>query len=490
MAKDRHLDDFIDALDFNNIIFNKTGGNNEGREGNNMNSMYFDDVMKQKILKKTKLRLRKKQTFLRYTAVACVLLMVISYFTPNTPVYALRQTILSYIPGIGVVQNNDDSDTITSVLIDPVKIMDGKRFVEIRAAFIKGNMLVISGLTNIEPIDAKILDNTKDYMEFFSGETTPGIYLVGDNDKIKAGHQEWAGPSYDKRISKMSIYFYLNEDAPPGIYHFEVDGFDKPIEIILSPVKAGSIPDEIGDRAVVDDVMAFAHTSREKDITEIMISIIAPNEYKDPRCYLFEHEKELFESGIYIADEKGVRYEPDDDLRESRNSGINTFYFRIAEDTKGLKLVIPQILFDMDYKENDIKINVPKENKEVIINKKIQLGNHNITLERASMILAGNDILPEGFESIDNIMINASTTTIDNSSESILRIVPHIPLSSSKFHYLPTSYSVHASFWDPKERSGYSFINFDSMQKTKKIIIDFSTEISMIGPWEIQLEEK
>ena len=70
--------------------------------------------------------------------------------------------------------------------------------------------------------------------------------------------------------------------------------------------------------AVIDDVMIFAHTIREKDIVEVLVSIVAPGEYKNPISFLFDYEKELFASGVYLTDQSGARYEPDEELRKSR----------------------------------------------------------------------------------------------------------------------------------------------------------------------------
>lgn len=87
-------------------------------------------------------------------------------------------------------------------------------------------------------------------------------------------------------------------------------------------------------------------------------------------------------------------------------------------------------------------------------------------------------------------MLNASATTETSSRESVLRIVPDIQVMDSRFHYVQVSQAVNAEFWDPKLHSGYSLINFDGLMQTKKIMINFSAEFSMAGPWEIQLYEE
>jgi hypothetical protein len=491
MAENRNLDEFIESLDTYEMSFKEAGGIDRGTTGRNTDSLYMDDCLKQKILKKTNRKLQRRKTFIKYAAAACILLAVLSSFIPNTPVYALRQTILSYIPGIGVVENIDETNIIKGVLAEPVKVTDGDKFVEIRSAFLRGNVLKISGVTNIGAIDAKDLDNVEDIKEFFSREKAgPLIYLIQDNERTKDRHQVWAGPSRETRRYRFDAYFNLNEDTPANSYLFEMDGLEKNIEIALSPVKASTTPEEIGNAAIIDDVMIFAHTIREKDLVVVLVSIVAPSEYKHPRSYLFHHEKEYFASGVYLTDQKGTRYEPDEDLRKSQDDEISSFYFHVPEDKEGLTLVVPQILFQRDYKENNIKITMPKKNKDTLIDKTIQLGSHNISLDQAALVPAGSEILPDGFKTADCLMLNASAATETSSRESVLRIVPHIQVMDSPFHFVQVSQAINAEFWDTKLHGGYSLISFDGMEETKKIMINFSAEFTMDGPWEIQLDEE
>src|SRR5699024_7549876 len=98
MANKRYLDRFLE-------------------ESKNMDLPHLDKHIKNKILRKTKEEMHKRQAIITYGIAACILLTLICSFIPNNPVYAFRQSILSYIPGYGVVKSIDDSDTITSALL-------------------------------------------------------------------------------------------------------------------------------------------------------------------------------------------------------------------------------------------------------------------------------------------------------------------------------------------------------------------------------------
>ncbi len=481
----RYLDNFIRDFEAGDM---NTGESGAGLVGGDRSPFCFDDIMKQRILRRTFRRVRRMQTAARYAAVACIALLVISYFTPNTPVFALRQAVLSYIPGIGVVRNAGDSDIVSDVLACPVRVVDGDKFVEIRAGFIKGDTLAISGLTNVGTVDAAGLGSTEEYKDIYSEVETPHIYLIRGDTRIKAGLQVWAGPSFETGSYKMNAYFNLDQETAGGPHILEMDGFGKSIEISLTPTKTGILPEEIGSATVVDGVMIFANITREKDIVEALVSIIAPDEYQNPRCYLFRHEKALFESGICIVDEDGVRYEPDEDLRAGRDEDINTFYFHVPGDRNGLKLVVPQILFESRYRGNDLAISMPGE-EGAALKRQVQLGSYTVSLDGATLIAAGADVLPEDFKPGCCLEITTSATAENGSRESILRLVPEILLPGSGF---PSpgrvSQSVQADFWEPGRNGGCSFVCFDHMREIQKIIIHLTAEIAMAGPWEIPLK--
>lgn len=485
MAGNRYLDDFTAKLDINNP--DVAAVREVGPESVDAGLVGLNNTMKQKILQRTRRKVGRRAAITRYIAAAFIGLIIISYFTPNTPVFALRQAVLSFIPGIGVVRTDDDAGIITDVLASPVRVTDGEKFVEIRSGFIKGNIISISGLTDVGTLDPAALDSIEEFKRYYSEAAVPQIHLVQGDEKIKAGQVMWAGPSFETALYKINACFYLDQKAAGGPYVFDLDGFDRPIEIFLAPAKSGSGLEEMGNGVVIDGVMAFANVTRDNNLVEALVSIVAPGEWQNPRGYLFDHERTLFESGVYLIDEEGARYEADEDLRRSRDSEIYTFYFHVPEDRKGLQLVIPQILFEYDYRENDLKIAAPRGEK-VVINKRVQLGDHTISFEQASLLTAGDEMLPEDLKPYGSLMIEAGATTENGSRESVLRIVPEIMLSGSGLGSpRRVSQSVYADPWGLEQSSGQSFVCFDDRQKAKKIIINFKLEVSMAGPWEIPL---
>ncbi|MEN6314704.1 MAG: hypothetical protein ABFD25_10695 [Clostridiaceae bacterium] len=471
----RYLDDFVKDLDV-------TGPD-------------IDSRMKHRILDKTYKKLRYGWFSVRNIAAACLLVFAVSAMIPNTPVNALCQKIFSFIPGVGVVQSNKGSGEIKSVLKEPVKITDGDEFIEIKTAYVKDNTLNVSAKTNVGAIDAGEFKDAAELKKFFSGETSPEIYLLSGNERHKSIQTQRSGPSFETRVYSINAGFTLNnDDLNMQTFKLELEGFDKTVEIKMSPAESGTVPQDLGRVAVIDDVMVFADINRTGNALEILLSAVAPKEYNNIRFSLFDIEKELFQNGVYIVDEEGSVYEADDEMRKQNSSDMNSFYFNIPQNKKGLKLVVPQILYTKQYYNGDIKINMPKKGKDAVINRQIDLNESTVQIEKASFIPANDPLLPDDFKPFDCLKIDAGASRQNNSREVICRVIPDIQvkrsmqLSDWMSGYIRVSNSVNAELWSRNKQRGYSIVQFENMDKAGKILLNFDVECAMIGPWEIEIE--
>ena len=301
MHKNRYLDEFTE-----NIL---------------ESDFSIEAVMKTEILDKTYKKIKKnKWAYLKSIAAACILLVVLSAFIPDSPVNALCKRIFSFIPGVGIVQNSDGVSQIKAVLNEPVKVLNGDEFVEIKTAYITDNTLRLSIKTNVGAVDAEGIEDPVEFKRFFAGETAPTLYLVGVNGKTKSSHSVWSGPSFETRVYSIDVIFNLDEESIINeVYKFEMAGFNKLIEITMSSVNSGTDPESVSNVAVIDNIMVFANISRGNGILEVLLSSVAPEEYNDIRFHLFDHEAQLFNNGIKVIDEDGMIYMPDEKLRENNN---------------------------------------------------------------------------------------------------------------------------------------------------------------------------
>ena len=456
--------------------------------GINASDYTADLTLKQKILQKTYRKIRNGWYYFRRIAAACLILAVLSAFIPNTPVNALCQKLFSFIPGIGIVENTDHDGTIRCVLEKPIKVTDGEQFIEIKTAYLSDTALNLSIKTNVGAINAGEFKDPAEFKAFFAGETAPGLYLHTATGKMKSSHSVWSGPSFETRVYSVEASFYLDaQQADSQVFRLEMEGFSQSVEINMIPVSSGTSPETFGNVAIIDNVMIFANVSREGDVLEVLLSSVAPKEYKNIRFHLFDDEKRLFDGGVHLVDQEGNIYQPDEELRMLNNSNMNCFYFVVPEEKTELKLVLPQILYNRDYDGDDIKIAMPKVGKDKVLNKEWRLGEGILTLEKVTLISADDPLMPEEFKAFQGIKLDASYRAGANTRERVLRVLPDVEVPDSMIDYAMISQSTYAELWADKP-GGYSITVFDDMETTKKIRLKFGVECATIGPWVITLE--
>lgn len=463
----------------------------------------IDKELKEKILsntynklnvKKTKkeIRLHKKKNIpvffsIRNIAAACLIIFVLSTFIPGTPANALYQKLFSFVPGIGVIEN--EYGIIKGALNESVRVENNNEFLEVKSAYIANNTLNIIINTNISTDHIENIKDKQDALKFFSGENMPGVYLKFNNQEQKLNNFTTGSLSIDTKAYTINGYFHLYENTPvKTLFHIAMDGFEKTADFKLSPVKKGDIPDAMGSNTTINDIIVFANTNRTGDILSVNLSTVAPKIYQGVRFHLFNHEKALFLNSVYILDNKGVKYYPDENLRKQNSSGIHSFYFRIPHDKKAVKIVLPQVLFSRDF-DSEIKIEMPKVGKEVNINRKICLDNSLLKIEQTSIVPKNDSLLPEQFKDFDCMKIDYSTEYINESNEKILRIIPDIQVSDSLFEYRRPSSGSFSELLPLDKNASYALVQFEDMDKTKKVLLNLEIEYGIIGPFDLNLNK-
>jgi hypothetical protein len=428
---------------------------------------------------------------IRNIAAACLVIMIFSAFIPNSPVNALYQKIFSFIPGVGVVQNNSEEDLIKGALDKSVRVVDNDEFMEVKSAYIANNALNVSIVTNIGMDSIGDIKDKKEVLKFFSGETKPGVYLLAESNKIKLENYSMGGPTSETKAYTIKGCFYLYENTPVNsLFLITMDGFEKTVDIRMSPVKNGVTPESMGKTITVNDIMIFADTKRSGSILSVDLSTVAPKIYQGIRFYLFNHENELFPESVYVLDRDGVKYYADEDLRKQNNSSVHTFYFRIPDDRQISKIVFPQILYSTDI-DSEIKIRMPEIDKPVHMDSKIDLGDSSILLKKTSIISKNDSLLPENFNKFDCMKVDYDARYKEGSNIKILRIIPDILVPDSDFMtgYTKPSSAIFSDLLSFNKNTGYAIVHFNDMDRTKKIMINVGIEFAVIGPFEMDISD-
>lgn len=472
MSEAKHLDNFADTL--NPAIYP------------------ISKNMKELILNKAKKRINQKRYAVRMMIAACIVLLLISAFIPNTPVYALRQNIFSFIPGIGVIQENENGDRIVNVLQSPVKVTENNAFIEIHAAYATNDNLRIFARTNVgvpEISNIKEMKEQKRLLEFAAGESSGIIYLVSSEEKIQAGSMLTA--LNHEGVTTVDATFPLQNGMDLDKFCLEFEGFNQKIEIYMFPAASGSILDELGSVVQVDEnILIFADVQREGEVIEVLTTIIAPKEYEDLRMFLYDFERSLFHNDVHILDQGGNRYLPDDELRRLNNSGMNSLYFNVPQEKEGLRLVIPQILYTRGRLNNGIEIqmNVPKPEEGITINKEFQLGDMSILIEQVSFVPAGHPLLPDEWRAHDVMKVDTRAEAIKETNEMICRIMPDVQINDRSVKWRWISQAVNGELWALDDQRGYALVQFSELSADPKILMTFDVEFARKGPWVIELE--
>lgn len=426
---------------------------------------------------------------IRNATAACLALLLIYIFLSSSPVHALYQKIFSFIPGIGVIRSETEDSIIQSALNEPVRVSDDNAFLEIKSAYIVNNRLTVTISTNIGTGHIRNMQDKKEILQYVSGETMPGIYLLYNGQKVKLTGYSAAGPSLETKIYTINGSFYLEDNTPADtVFQITMDGFDKFVDFQLSLVKNGITPESMGSTLTVHDIVIFANTDRNEDILSVTLSTVAPKIYRNLRFYLFDFEKELFGDCIYLLDQEGIQYHPDDDLRLLNNSGIHTFYFRIPSDREVIKIVIPQILYNR-HNDAEIKINMPKMDSPIALQKELDLGESSLLLNNASMVPKHDPILPDEFYQYDCLKLDYHSIYPMGSIEKILRIIPNIHVPDGLTGYKRPSSAVNSELCPLEKNEGYTLINFEDMDKSKKIMITLDIEQAVMGPFELYIKD-
>lgn len=448
----------------------------------------IDSEMKRKILRRTHRKIRNQWLGFKVTAAACIILAAVSAFIPNTAANAFCRRLFSFIPGLGVIENSEETGIVRSVLDNPVKVVDGEEFVEIKTAYIIDKTLSVSVNTNVGAAGAGEFEDPAEFKKFFAGETAPAFYLISGTEKIKSSRTSRTGPSFETRNYSMDAAFYFEDDyTGEKTFRFQMQGFDKEIEIVMTPVGAGASPESFGNTAVIDNVIVFADVKRDGGVLEVLLSSAAPKDFENISFHLSDSEKGLFESGVYMTDRDGELYLPNDELREKNNDSMNHFYFMIPADKEGLELVVPQILYSGTYRGTDMKISMPEPGREQKINKALDLPGSTVLIEKASIVPQNDPLLPEELRSFDCLRIDAGAKN-DGSREKVCRVIPDIEVRTGIFSgYMPVSQSTYAEHWNSVQK-GYSLTSFEGLDSTRKISISFDVEYAMTGPWKIRIQ--
>ncbi len=450
-----------------------------------------DDVFKRNVLKKTmkKIKFKKRYNLASQIAAIFLAIVMISALIPNTPVNAFFRKTFSFIPGIGVVENDSYDNRIVSVLKDDVTVRIGNEYITINSAYIQNDWLIVHLKTNVGLGNSNALGN-KELLKFYAGELNPEIYLVYKNDMLKPQGKQTAGASLTDGTYSIQAQYQLPEGLlNKNEFTFAMEDFDQNIKIVMYELDGAGDIEDMGKHAIVGEIVVFADVERQTDTVRIMLSAVAPKGYRNIRFSNREIEKELFSSEIHVIDAEGTIYLRNVEMAKENGANVNTFYFSIPENAQGLKLIIPQVMYEKQITEL-YKFKLPGNNEKLYINKKYSTGENDIILKELEKLPAGSDLVPEEFRAFDSLKLDMEAINTSNSGKEIIcRIIPSYKIKNNIIHdYMMTSQSTRADVWGLEIQSGYTISVIDDIDSIKNIALELEVECAYLQNTTIILE--
>lgn len=332
----------------------------------------------------------------KYIAVICLALILLSGLIPSTPVNALYRSVFKFIPGVGIVESEEDS-SISMATGQSYKVESENGFLEIKYAYIQNDWLYISAVSNVGYTDIKDLTNKEEVLKKSDDDSFPRIYMLSGDEKKHIKNYVRSGPSLETGAAKISGAFFLEgELLDETIFVLGIDGLEKQVSVELENLEEGYLPDEFGSCLYIDDVLIFADIHRNGNVAILNMSSIIPEQYDRLRFHMYDSEKELFKSGIKIVDDVGKSYYPNEDMRKENNDNVNNFYFEIPKDAVGLKVVIPQIFYYTDV-IGDTEVKMPKLNEYISVDEIFDFDTMKIIFKGLTLLSEEDEIVEREF---------------------------------------------------------------------------------------------
>lgn len=464
---DRHLDRFTEKTDPKNYS--------------------VEDQLKSAAVRKAKRKIQRYRIVQGVKSVAAILLLVslLSVFIPGSPVNALCKRIFSFIPGIGVVENEENGIPV-KVLAEPITRKVGKEYVTIGTVVLQGNRITVYVKTNVGLSDI----TGKDLLKFHSGEINPKLSILYGETKIASVSSILTGADPADGTYSLTAYYDLPEEVSrQDRITFALDGFEQELTVALTEAFTGSELEDMGNFAVMGNIHVFAHMTREGRTVRLQLSTIAPKDIRNIRFAPYSDEKDVFSESVRIMDSEGHTYLPDQDSAQKNHAERNTFYFSIPEDKDHLTVFVPYVFYKRSL-EKEFKMKMPKEGRTTDIREAFDLGDHTVTVKSAALVPKGSSVLPEDFNEYPCIRMDFDAKKIlPESLEYVLRVDPTFDVRKGLLgKYTGVSQSAYEEKWDLEEQSGSVFVHLTGMEEYKDLSFRLNVDFVWISEVEIKPE--
>ncbi|MFU0828662.1 MAG: hypothetical protein ACFWTJ_14235 [Lachnoclostridium sp.] len=330
----------------------------------NFNSLSHSVYIKSETKSRNKNRFR-----IRFAAAAVAVLLCIVMINYNDIAHAFWQ-MLSLIPGVGIIENNSDSDReILYQLKETVNAESDQATMTISSAVATSEEISV----NFQIVrknyteDELFTEKQKEWEELKKGGEMkkPRIFLQVDNQKFTCNYSSSGGGLEEN----YSCTFKLDSEliGPAKRYKLIFDDYNISADFELVTLEQYNSLSDIGPTEIHNNISLTATASREGDQLKVHIY---PLNYSDYTLISFDQEYEFdyFHKKLTLKTDKGDK---DYTLPGSYGSGMNAAYtFDLSDGAKYSILSVPYVVVESQ-EEKRITLPIPKEGKVVSVNQEV-----------------------------------------------------------------------------------------------------------------------
>lgn len=377
----------------------------------------------------------KRLRFTKMIAASVFVLILLSSIVFHNQVIAVIQKALQFIPGIGIVLEDDASED-RYVLQKPIIIQ------------IDGGTVVITGM---------MVNEQMTYVTM-SGTQTPRFESVkvineqGMEYRLKSAHASWSTNNW------ASSFWLQGKQDIKGTVNMMLEGNpDIIIPIMLTKAETYESYQAMGETSAINDVTITAIANRVEDKARISLVAQHPQEFKIADYGLHGVHQD---QKISVTDETGKGY------KIERYDGVsgpaNEFYFGLPamSDVKNYTVTIPEINVIYNDKTK-ITLNIPSD-KVMDVDQTFEI--------------AGFPVKITKLERIDNDQLRVYIDTYYKEN------------TSRALHNLRIDSMSHRAKVNEQTRA-LEYLQFDLNPSSKRVKLTISNpEVVIRGPWKFEWE--
>lgn len=311
----------------------------------------------------------------RNVVLAVALVLCVIALKYNSNIARAFQQMVSLIPGVGIVENNED---ILYQLKVPVTVENEQATLNITTAVATKNEITLYfDLTRKNYTTEQLIEDTKAEWELIKKGgrmKEPNIYVEVENKRFQIARGSGGG-GYTEN------YIYTFQLDPEYIdtsknYKLVYEDYNISVDFQLLTLAQYSSLNEIGSTDIHNNISLTATSTLENNQLKVNVYPVNYSKYK-LISFVYEYDFDYFGQKLILKTEKGDKGYT---LPGSYGTGMNAaFTFDVEDGAKDYMLSIPYVVVETS-EEEKITLPIPEERERIDVNKEVTFENGSVII--------------------------------------------------------------------------------------------------------------